>query len=145
MASVGTYLTFAGQTEAAFDFYRSVFGGEFIGGIHRFSDMPPDPNCPPIPDAERQGVMHVALEITGGHRLMGSDTLSSMGPGPLMGNNIHISLTPDTRAEGDRLFAALSAGGQAEHPMADMFWGAYFGSLTDRFGIRWMINVEPEA
>lgn len=84
--------------------------------------------------------MHVALPILGGHVLMGTDAPETMGFRLVRGNNVYISLEIDTRAEADRLFGGLSAGGEVETPMQDMFWGAYFGSFTDRFGIRWMIN-----
>jgi PhnB protein len=85
-------------------------------------------------------VMHVALPILGGHLLMGSDAPESFGFKVIQGNNVYISLYPDSRLEADDLFAKLSAGGEEEMAMADMFWGDYFGSLTDKFGIKWMIN-----
>jgi PhnB protein len=140
MPRVSTYLNFPGTTEAAFTFYRSVFGGEFNGPVHRFGDMPPQPGHPPMGEAEKQMVMHVELPILGGHVIMGTDAPESMGFTCKPGNNLHLNLEPDTRAEADRLFNALSAGGKVETPMQDMFWGAYFGSCTDRFGINWMVN-----
>jgi PhnB protein len=140
MPRVSTYLNFPGTTEEAFNFYRAVFGGEFNGPVHRFGDMPPQPGQPPLQEAERRMVMHVELPILGGHVIMGTDAPASMGFTCTPGNNTHLNLEPDTRAEADRLFGALSAGGQVEMPMQDMFWGAYFGSFADRFGIRWMIN-----
>lgn len=140
MARVSTYLNFPRSTEAAFEFYRSVFGGEFAGGIKRFADIPPSPGQPAIADGDRQLVMHVELPILGGHVRMGTDAPESMGFRCAPGNNVYINLEPDSRADADRLFAALSAGGRVEMPMADMFWGAYFGSFTDRFGVQWMIN-----
>lgn len=140
MARVSTYLNFPGTTEAAFNFYRSVFGGDFNGPVHRFADIPPQPGQPPMPEADKQMVMHVELPILGGHIIMGTDAPESMGFTCRGGNNTHLNLEPDTRAEADRLFNALSAGGKVEMPMQDMFWGAYFGSFTDRFGINWMIN-----
>lgn len=140
MARVSTYLNFPGTTEEAFGFYRSVFGGEFDGPIHRFADVPPSPGQPPLAEADRQLVMHVELPILAGHVLMGTDAPESMGFKVTPGNQVHINLEPDTRAEADRLFEGLAAGGQVEVPMQDMFWGAYFGSFTDRYGVRWMIN-----
>ena len=140
MARVSTYLNFPRCTEEAFGFYRSVFGGEFNGPIHRFADIPPSPGQPPLPEADRQLVMHVELPMLAGHVLMGTDAPESMGFKVTPGNQVHINLEPDTRAEADRLFTGLSAGGQVEMPMQDMFWGAYFGSFTDRFGVRWMVN-----
>ncbi len=140
MARVSTYLNFPGTTEEAFTYYRSVFGGAFNGPVHRFGEMPAQPGQPPMPEAERRMVMHVELPILGGHVIMGTDAPESMGFTCKPGNNTHLNLEPDSRAEADRLFAALSAGGQVSMPMQDMFWGAYFGSCTDRFGINWMVN-----
>ena len=145
MASVSTYLNFPRNTEAAFEFYRSVFGGEFTGGIRRFGDMPATPGQPPLAEADRQSVMHVALPILGCHVLMGTDAPESMGFAVNPGNNMYINLEPDTRAEADRLFNALAAGGKVGMPLADMFWGAYFGSLTDRFGLQWMFNCDSKT
>lgn len=140
MARVSTYLNFPRCTEEAFLFYRSVFGGDFNGPMHRFADIPAQPGQPPMAEADRQLVMHVELPLLGGHVLMGTDAPESMGFTVTPGNQVHINLEPDTRAEADRLFAALSAGGQIETPMQDMFWGAYFGNFTCRFGVRWMVN-----
>lgn len=140
MARVSTYLNFSNQTEQAFLFYRSVFGGDFSGPIHRFRDVPSTPDQPEFSAADQNLVMHVALTILGGHVLMGTDAPESMGFSVVQGNNIHISLEPDTRAEADRLFNALAVGGKIDMPIQDMFWGAYFGSVTDRFGVHWMIN-----
>jgi len=140
MARVSTYLNFPGHTEEVFDFYRSVFGGDFTGGIHRFSDIPPQEGAPPISDADQKLVMHIELPILGGHVLMGTDAPESMGFQVRFGNNIYINLEPDTRAQADKLFAALAAGGKTEMPLQDMFWGAYFGSCTDKFGVQWMVN-----
>ena len=145
MARVSTYLNFPRNTEAAFEFYRSVFGGEFTGGIRRFGDMPAAPGQPPLAEADRQLVMHVALPILGCHVLMGTDAPESMGFAVNPGNNMYINLEPDTRAEADRLFNALAAGGKVGMPLADMFWGAYFGSLTDRFGLQWMFNCDSKT
>lgn len=139
MAKVCTYLNFARETEKAFNFYKSVFGGEFTAPIARFADMPPQEGTPPLPQAERQLVMHVELPIPGGHLLRGSDAPESMGFKVKQGNNVYINLELDTRPETDRLFKALSDGGEVEMPMQDMFWGDYFGSFADRFGIKWML------
>jgi len=145
MARVSTYLNFPRTTEEAFGLYRSVFGGEFNGPIRRFADIPPSPGQPPLAEADRQLVMHVELPILAGHVLMGTDAPESMGFRVAPGNQVHINLEPDTRAEADRLFAGLAAGGQVEVPMQDMFWGAYFGSFTDRYGVRWMVNCMTRA
>lgn len=145
MARVNTYLNFPGTTEEAFNFYKSVFGGDFEGPIGRFGDVPPMEGIPPMPEEVKNGVMHIALPILGGHLLMGTDALESMGFQVIKGNNVHISLEPDTRAETERLFVGLSAGGSVSQPLEDMFWGAYYGSFTDKFGINWMLNCnEPK-
>ena len=144
MATTGIYLNFPNTTERAFEFYRSVFGGEFVGGIHRFGEIPPQDGMPPLADADKNLVMHIALALPGGVMLMGTDAPASMGFSVNPGNNVHISLHPDTRAESDRLFAALSDGGPVTMPLAEMFWGAYYGSCTDQFGIQWMVNCEAK-
>jgi PhnB protein len=140
MARVSTYLNFARSTEEAFTFYKSVFGTEFMGPISRFGEIPPQPGAPPLADADRNLVMHVALPILGGHVLMGTDAPESMGFTVKLGNNVYINLEPDTRSETDRLFKALAEGGKVEMPLQEMFWGAYFGSLADRYGVNWMFN-----
>ncbi|MGI8474901.1 MAG: VOC family protein [Thermomicrobiales bacterium] len=145
MAKVSTYLNFDRQTEAAFTFYKSVFGTEFVAEITRMGDVPAQAGLPEMSAEDRQLVMNVALPILGGHLLMGTDILESMGMTLIQGNNVHISLHPDTRGEADSLFAALSDGGTVGMEMADQFWGDYFGSLTDRFGINWMINCAGKS
>ena len=145
MARVSTYLNFPRETEAAFLFYRNVFGGDFNGPMHRFRDIPAQPGQPPMADADLDLVMHVELPILAGHVLMGTDAPESMGFQCVAGSNVYINLEPDSRAEADRLFAALSEGGKVEMALQDMFWGAYFGSLRDRFGVQWMINCANPA
>ena len=140
MARVSTYLNFPRQTEEAFNFYKSVFGGDFLGGINRFSDIPPQEGQPPMAEADKNLVMHIELPITGGHVIMGTDAPESMGFSVSYGNNVHISIEPDTRAETKKLFNALSAGGKVTMELQVMFWGAYFGSCTDKFGVQWMFN-----
>lgn len=142
MARVSTYLNFARETEAAFDFYREVFGTDYLAPIVRYSEAPPQPDQPPMADADRDLVLHVALPILGGHVLMGSDVAGCMTEALVAGNNVNLNLETDSRAQSDLLFAALSVGGKVSMPLQDMFWGAYFGAVTDRFGIRWMINCE---
>lgn len=141
MARTSTYLNFARSTEEAFNFYRSVFGGDFAGPIHRFSEIPAAPDQPAMPAEDGDLVMHVELPILGGHMLMGTDAPPSMGFTVTPGNNVYINLEPDTRAEADRLFEALAQNGKIESPMQEMFWGDYFGSLTDQFGVMWMVNT----
>ena len=140
MPRVSTYLNFPGNTEEAFTFYRSVFGTEFSCGIARMGDGPGCPDMPPLSEAEKNLILHIELPILGGHVLMGTDACESMGLQCVAGNNVHLNLEPDTREEADRLFNALSADGKITTPMQEMFWGAYFGSFSDKFGIHWMIN-----
>ena len=144
MAYVSTYLNFNGQTEEAFEFYRSVFGTEYDGnGIMRMGDVPPSEEMSEASEKDRNLVMHVSLPILGGHRLMGSDVPEHWGQ-TTVGTNYYISLHPETREEADRLFAALSEGGKIESEMADQFWGDYWGAFTDKFGVQWMINVSAQ-
>ena len=146
MARVSTYLNFMGNTEEAFTFYGSVFDTKPTNGFMRIGDMPSDPDGPTFSDAEKNMVMHVELPILAGHCLMATDMIASMGHELRVGNNVTINLEPDTRAETDRLYAALSERGTEGSGMADMFWGAYWGSCLDRFGVRWMFNCyEPRA
>lgn len=145
MARVSTYLNFARETEAAFTFYRSVFQTEFAGPIMRFTDGPPCPGAPALAPEDQRLVLHVALPTLGGHVIMGSDSPASMGFTVTVGNNVTINLEPDTRAETDRLFAALGVDGKVEMPLQEMFWGAYWGTLTDKFGVRWMFNCMAKA
>jgi len=140
MATVNTYLNFPRNTEEAFNFYKSVFGGEFVGGIQRFRDVPQQENMPALADEDKDLVMHVALPILNGHVLMGTDAPESMGFKVNFGNNVYISLNPDTRQETRRLFDALSKGGKVEMDLQDMFWGDYYGSCTDKYGVQWMFN-----
>lgn len=145
MARVSTYLNFPRNTEEAFNFYKSVFGGEFDGEIARFSSVPPQEGQPPIAEADKNLVMHVALPILGGHMLMGTDAPESMGFHVAKGNNVYINLEPDTRGETKRLFDGLSAGGKVEMELQEMFWGDYFGSCTDKFGMQWMFNCTSKT
>ena len=144
MASTSTYLNFARNTEDAFNFYKSVFGTEFNGPIARFGEVPPQEGMPPIPDADKNLVMHIELPIVGGHKLMGTDAPESMGFKVNFGNNVHINLQPDTREETKRLFEKLSAGGNVTMDLQDMFWGDYFGSCTDKYGVQWMVNCSAK-
>ncbi|MCW3108984.1 MAG: PhnB protein [Segetibacter sp.] len=140
MARTSTYLNFPRNTEEAFNFYKSTFGGEFVGGIARFGDIPASDGMPPLPEEDKNLIMHIELPIVGGHFLMGTDAPETMGFTVNFGNNIHINLEPDTRAETKKLFEALSAGGKVTMELQDMFWGAYYGSCTDKFGVQWMFN-----
>lgn len=145
MATTGIYLNFTNQTEEAFLFYKRVFGGEFDGdGISRMGEAPRREGDPELSDADKNLVMHVSLPILGGIRLMGTDAPESMGFKVTTGNNIHISLHPDTRTEAERLFKELSEGGTVEMPLQEMFWGDYFGTCVDKFGVCWMLNCSSK-
>lgn len=136
-----TYLNFPGNTEEAFLFYKKVFKTEFSGkGLQRFGEIPAGSGHPPVADNIKKMILHVELPILGGHILMGTDAPREMGFTLTTGNNMHIALEPSTRSETDRLFNELSEGGVIDMPMQDMFFGAYYGSCTDKFGINWMFN-----
>ena len=140
MARVSTYLNFPRKTEEAFNFYKSIFGGDFVGGVHRFSEIPSQEGAPAMSEDDKNLIMHITLPILGGHVLMGTDAPESMGFHVNFGNNIYINLEPDTRSETDRLFKLLSEGGKIEMPLQEMFWGDYYGSCTDKYGVQWMFN-----
>jgi PhnB protein len=145
MARVNTYLNFPRNTEEAFNFYKSVFGGEFSGGsVGRFRDVPQSEGMPQISEEDKNLIMHIELPILGGHVLMGTDAPESMGFNVNFGNNVHISLEADSRAETKKLFNALSAGGKITMELQDMFWGDYYGSCTDKFGVQWMFNCSKK-
>ncbi len=139
MSRIDPYLNFNGNTEEAFNFYKSVFGGEFMGGIMRFKDAPESEK---MSEEDRNKVMHIALPIGSGNYLMATDSLESFGPKLTFGNNCQIMISPDSKEEADRLFKGLSEGGKVEMPMQDQFWGAYFGSVADKFGVQWMIHFD---
>jgi PhnB protein len=144
VARVSTYLNFMGDTEAAFERYRSVFGTDYSVPPMRMRDVPADPNGPQLSDAEQDLIMHVELPILAGHVLMGTDLIGSMGHELRLGNNVTINLEPDTREECDKLYGALSEGGTDASGMQDMFWG-YWGTCCDRFGVRWMFNCGEQV
>lgn len=140
-ARVTTYLNFPGNTEEAFNFYKKVFRSEFSGkGLQKFGDLPADSSHPPVAEEIKKMVLHVELPILGGHILMGTDAPKEMGFELNIGNNMHICLEPESREETERLFNELTNGGQVIMPMADMFFGAYFGQGVDKYGINWMFN-----
>ncbi len=142
---VTTYLNFPGTTEEAFMFYRSVFKTEFVGrGIQRFGDIPAETGHPPVPDSMKKLILHVELPITGGHILMATDAPKEMGFTLTQGNNMHICVEPEGREEAKRIFDELADGGRVTMALQDMFFGSYFGELTDKYGINWMINHQNQ-
>ena len=136
MPSLNPYLNFNGNTEEAFNFYKSIFGGEFAA-LQRFKDTPEADKMPP---GDRDKLMHVALPVGKGNIIMGTDALESMGQKLVAGNNFSISIDTESKEEADRLFNGLSAGGKVELEMQKTFWGSYFGMFADRFGIQWMVS-----
>ena len=140
MTKLHTYLNFAGNSEEAFNFYKSVFGGEF-SSVVRFKDMPVEGFT--IPKDDEDKIMHISLPIGEDSILMASDSLESLGQQLVQGNNAYVSVHPDSRDEADRVFNALSEGAEIEMPIADQVWGDYFGSLRDKFGVMWMVDYGP--
>jgi PhnB protein len=140
MTRLQTYLNFAGNAEEAFDFYRSVFSGEF-SSVVRFKDFPMEGVS--IPEAEQDKIMHIALPIGKGDILMASDALQSHGQELVQGNNVYVSVHPASKEEADGIFKALSEGAEIEMPIADQAWGDYYGALKDKFGVMWMVNYSP--
>ncbi len=136
MTRMNVYLNFAGNAEEALNFYRSVLGGDF-SSVVRFKDMPMEGAT--ISRDDENKIAHIALPV-GSEVLMASDAPQSMGFDVKFGNNSYVSLHPDSKAEADRIFKALSEGGQVEMPIADQVWGDYYGSLKDRFGVQWMVD-----
>ena len=141
---VRPFLMFESRAEEAMRFYASVFGTEITEPIMRMTDGPEMPGAPALSDAEKDLVMHMEVTILGGHVLQATDMIESMGHAVTLGNNMTIALEPDTRAENERLFAALSEGGSDVMGLMDMFWGSYFGTCVDKFGVRWMFNCEEK-
>jgi PhnB protein len=138
MAAVNPYLNFNGTTEEAFNFYKSVFGGEFLQ-VMKFKETPEKDKLP----AEAQDkIMHISLPIGNGNILMGTDALECMGQYLKQGNNFHLSVEAESKEEADKYLKGLSAGGKVTMPLADTFWGAYFGMTTDKYGVNWMISYD---
>jgi PhnB protein len=139
MALINPYLNFPGTAEEAFNFYKSVFGGEFVM-IQRFKDSPESGK---VKGGDGDKIMHIALPV-GGNVLMATDALESQGFKLSTGNNFHLSVSGGTKEEADKIFNGLSAGGKITMPIADTFWGSYFGMLTDKFGINWMVSYDAK-
>ena len=138
MNTINAYLSFNGQCEEAFTFYKSIFGGEF-SYLGRFKDMPSDQE---LSDSDKEKIMHVSLPISKETTLMGDDALDCMGKTISSGNNIHLSVNAASEEEAFRIFKCLSEGGSITMPIEKTFWGALFGMLIDRFGIQWMVNFD---
>ncbi len=143
MATVNIYLTFNGNCREAFDFYKSVFGGEYPY-IGTFGEMPPA-DGQEVKEEDRDKIMHVTLPISQETILMGSDAACDHAPNLIMGNNFSISVNAESREEAVRLFNGLSADGKITMPMEETFWGAYFGMFADQFGINWMVNYDDPS
>ena len=139
MAISNIYLTFDGNCEEAMTFYATVFETQLENVTH-FSDMPVQEGMPPMSEEILRRVSHSGLPISSETRIMASDHAPNWGPAHKEGTNFSIYMDFETKAEAERVFAALSHGGEITMPMGDMFWGSYFGTITDRFGIQWMIN-----
>ena len=138
MATINVYLNFPGNTEEAFKFYRTVFGGEFLR-LQRFKDTSEKDR---VAAAEQEKIMHIQLQVAKNLVLHATDALESMGQKLKVGNNFSLLLETETKEESDQFFKSLSAGGKVDMPMQNTFWGAYYGMLTDKFGIQWMVNFE---
>ncbi|MBW8687151.1 SRPBCC domain-containing protein [Chitinophaga rhizophila] len=141
-ARTSFYVNFPGNTEEALSFYKSVFNTTFVNGIQRFGDIPAEAGNPPVAENIKHMVLHAELPLIGGVILMATDAPKEMGFTLTPGNNMHINLEPATREETKRIFDALSEGGNITMPLQDMFFGAYYGSFTDKFGINWMVNFQ---
>ena len=140
MARVNTYLNFMGKTEEAFNFYKNIFGTEFIS-LTRMKDMPRPEGAPTLSAEESNLIMNVQLPITNGHVLMATDMIASLGHKVQVGNNVTISLDLDSKEDAERIYSALLTNSpENSGPLAAMPWGALWGSCQDQYGIRWMIS-----
>ncbi len=137
------YLVFSGNCIEAFDFYAETLGGH-ITMKSQYKDMPPSPDYPPITEEYHELVMHITLELADGSVIQGSDRVSGFGPDLEVGNNFCVSIQTDSQQEADRIHHALAQRGIVTMPMQKTFWGAYFGSCQDRFGINWMIAFNAQ-
>ena len=144
MTTVNVYINYDGNCEEAFNFYKSVFGGEFPY-VGRYKDMPVQEGQKPLTEEDKNRIMHISLPVSKETILMGSDTICEMSESFKKGNNFAISINADNMAEIDRLFKGLSAGGKVTMPMNKTFWGDYFGMFEDKFGINWMLSFNEKA
>lgn len=141
MTTVNIYLTFNGNCKQAFDFYKSIFGGDF-DYIGTFGEMPPQEDMPPLPDEMKDQIMHVSLPISEGYSIMGSDTGGEWAPKHVVGNNFSISVNADTKEKAEKFFNALADGGNITMPLGKTFWSDCYGMLTDKFGVNWMVSCD---
>jgi PhnB protein len=141
MAKINPYFNFKGNSEEAFNFYKSVFGGEFAM-LQRFGEMPAQANGEELSESDKAKIMHIALPVGNGNVLMATDAIGEHANKFEQGNNISLSIAADSKAEADNIFNGLSAGGTISMPLTDTFWGAYFGICKDKFGITWMVNYD---
>lgn len=143
MATFNPYLHFLGNTEEAFNFYKSVLGGEFIKTV-RYKDLPESGEYK-IAEADQNKIMHIALPLGKGNILMGSDAMSERdGRKFTFGDNFHIAITAESKEEAVKLYNALSVGGRIEVPLEESPWGSYFGLFADQYGVQWMIDFDPK-
>lgn len=140
MAKVNPYLHFLGNTEEVFNFYKSIFGGEFAA-VMRYGDMQGE-GCEGLSDDDKTKIMHIALPLSDGHVLMGTDAVGEFANDAVFGNNISLSISVDSKEEAEKVFNGLAEGGAVTMPLNDTFWGAYFGMLKDKFGIQWLVNYD---
>lgn len=140
MAQINPYIHFNGNAEEAFNFYKSVFGGDFAMLV-RFKDMSFEGSI--ATDEEANKIMHIALPVGNHNILMGSDSPSALGTHNENETRSKISIGAESKEEADKLFNGLSAGGQIEMPIQDSPWGSYFGMFRDKFGIEWMVDFDP--
>ena len=142
MVTINPYLNFLGNCEEAFNFYKSVFGGEF-SYLGRFSDMPPQEGVT-LSEEDKNKIMHISLPISKETVLMGSDTGGEWAQNTIVGNNISLSINAGSKEETDTIFGKLAEGGKITMPLDNTFWGDYFGMCIDKFGINWMIGFNEE-
>lgn len=141
MAKINPYLYFLGNTEEVFNFYKSIFGGEFAA-VMRYGDMSGQEGCENMPEADKAKIMHIALPLSDGHVLMGTDAVGEHAKDAAFGNNISLSVSTDSKEDAEKFFNGLTEDGKITMPLSDTFWGAYFGMLTDKFGVNWLINYD---
>ena len=138
MVTINPYLNFPGTAEEAFNFYRSIFGGEFVSFM-RFSDTPEGSN---VSEGDKHKLMHISLPIGKGNILMATDSIEGMGMVQIKGNNFQLAVGTESEDEADTIFIGLAKGGMVTVPLTKAFWGAYFGMLIDKFGISWMVSYD---